>query len=162
MSGPIAGEQLRSIVERIERLEEEKKALADDIREIYAEAKANGFDPKTIRQVVKLRAMDKSERDEQAALLDLYLNALGMLGDTPLGTAAVDAERQRLADVEREAKPPPKKPSSRVLKQAAKVLKAAFGETVPLTDGEKASGQIVAFVDKNGMRSSIGTGKPPA
>jgi uncharacterized protein (UPF0335 family) len=74
----IARDQLKSIVERIERLEEEKKALADDIREVYAEAKGNGFDTKTLRAVVRLRKQDNAERQEQEALLDLYLHALGM------------------------------------------------------------------------------------
>jgi uncharacterized protein (UPF0335 family) len=76
--GGIAQDQLRSIVERIERLEEEKRALGDDIKEVYAEAKANGFDVKTLRQVIRLRKQDTSERAEQEALLDLYLHALGM------------------------------------------------------------------------------------
>jgi uncharacterized protein (UPF0335 family) len=75
----IAADQLRSIVERIERLEEEKQALADDIKEVYAEAKANGYDTKTLRTVVRLRKQDKSERAEQEALLDLYMAALGMV-----------------------------------------------------------------------------------
>lgn len=81
MAGPatFAREQLRSIVERIERLEEEKAALAGDIKEVYAEAKANGFDTKTLRQVVRLRKTDTAERMEQEALLDLYMNALGMI-----------------------------------------------------------------------------------
>jgi uncharacterized protein (UPF0335 family) len=69
---------LKSIVERIERLEEEKKALADDIKEVFAEAKANGFDTKVLRTVIRLRKQDKTERQEQEALLDLYLHALGM------------------------------------------------------------------------------------
>lgn len=77
-SGGIAAGQLKSIVERIERMEEEKKALSDDIRDIYAEAKANGFDTKTLRTVVRLRKQDRAEREEQEALLDLYLHALGM------------------------------------------------------------------------------------
>ena len=77
----VAKDQLRSIVERIERLEEEKKAIADDIRDVYAEAKANGFDTKVLRQVVGLRKKDLSEREEQDAIRDLYLNALGMLPD---------------------------------------------------------------------------------
>lgn len=72
----IAANQLRSLIERIERLEEEKKALQDDIREVYAEAKANGFDPKIMRQVVRIRKMERAERQEQEALLDLYLGAL--------------------------------------------------------------------------------------
>ncbi len=77
----VAREQLRTIIERIERLEEEKKAIADDIRDIYGEAKSNGFDTKVLRQVVRLRKQDLSERQEQDAIRDLYLNALGMLPD---------------------------------------------------------------------------------
>jgi len=69
--------QLRSIVERIERLEEEKAALAADIKEVFAEAKGQGFEVKTLRQVLKLRKMDKADRQEQEALLELYLEALG-------------------------------------------------------------------------------------
>ena len=90
-TGGITGAQLRSYIERVERLEEEKAALAADIREVYAEAKACGFEPKIMRQVVKIRKMDKADRDEQEALLDIYLNALGMLADTPLGEAAMEA-----------------------------------------------------------------------
>ncbi|MCR4283502.1 MAG: DUF2312 domain-containing protein [Bauldia sp.] len=78
-SASFAKEQLRSVVERIERLEEEKQALADDIKEVYAEAKANGFDTKTLRQVVRLRKQDVAERQEREALLDLYMHALGMV-----------------------------------------------------------------------------------
>ncbi|MCB1385209.1 MAG: DUF2312 domain-containing protein [Nitratireductor sp.] len=77
----VARDQLRSIVERIERLEEEKKAIADDIRDIYAEAKGNGFDTKVLRQVIGLRKKDQTERQEQDAIRDLYLSALGMLPD---------------------------------------------------------------------------------
>jgi uncharacterized protein (UPF0335 family) len=73
-----AADQLRAIVERIERLEEEKAALSEDIKEVYAEAKGNGFDTKILRTVVRLRKQDSSERAEQDALLDLYLHALGM------------------------------------------------------------------------------------
>lgn len=75
----VAQGQLRSIVERVERLEEEKKTIADDIKEVYAEAKANGFDTKTLRKVVTLRKKDRAEREEEEAMLDLYLNALGMI-----------------------------------------------------------------------------------
>lgn len=74
----VAKDQLRAFVERIERMEEEKSAIATDIREIYAEAKGNGFDTKALRQVVKLRKMDENERREQEAVLELYLSALGM------------------------------------------------------------------------------------
>jgi uncharacterized protein (UPF0335 family) len=79
-AGGVAGERLKSFIERIERLEEEKKALADDIRDVYAEAKADGFDAKTMRQIVKLRKMDKDDLDEQEALLETYMHALGMRG----------------------------------------------------------------------------------
>ncbi|GAB4235406.1 MAG: DUF2312 domain-containing protein [Methyloligellaceae bacterium] len=72
-------DQLRAFVERIERLEEEKAALAADIREVYAEAKAMGFDVKTLRTVVRLRKQDVNERREQEAILATYLAALGML-----------------------------------------------------------------------------------
>lgn len=75
----VARDRLRTIVERIERLEEEKKSIADDIRDVYAEAKASGFDAKTLRQVVRLRKVEFAERQEQEALLDIYLVALGML-----------------------------------------------------------------------------------
>jgi uncharacterized protein (UPF0335 family) len=70
--------QLKSLVERIERLEEEKKAISGDIKEVYAEAKANGFDTKILRKVVALRKKDRNEREEEAAMIDLYLEALGM------------------------------------------------------------------------------------
>ena len=76
--GGIAGDRLKSFIERIERLEEEKKALANDIKEVFAEAKGNGFDTKIMRQVVRLRKLDTADRQEQEAILDLYLGALGM------------------------------------------------------------------------------------
>ncbi len=78
-TGGIAHDQLRSIIERIERLEEEKKTIQDDIKEVYAEAKGNGFDVKTLRQVVRIRKQDREEREEQEAILDLYMHALGMI-----------------------------------------------------------------------------------
>jgi uncharacterized protein (UPF0335 family) len=74
----VAQDQLRAFVERIERMEEEKKAIADDIREVYAEAKANGFDAPTLRRVIAMRKLEQSERQEKEALLELYMNALGM------------------------------------------------------------------------------------
>lgn len=77
MAEAVAAERLRSFVNRIEKLEEERAAMAADIREVYAEAKANGFEPKVMRQVVRLRKMDRGERQEQEALLMLYLEALG-------------------------------------------------------------------------------------
>ncbi len=74
--GGIAGDHLRSFIERIERLEEEKMALAADIRDVYAEAKGTGFEPKVMRQVIRLRKMDRIERQEQEELFDLYMLAL--------------------------------------------------------------------------------------
>ena len=74
-----AKDQLKAIVERVERLEEEKKAISDDIRDVYAEAKGNGFDVKSLRVVVRLRKEDVDERKEHEAILETYLHALGML-----------------------------------------------------------------------------------
>ncbi len=74
-----AKDQLKAIIERVERLEEEKKAIADDIRDVYAEAKGNGYDVKALRMVVRLRKQDKQEREEQEAILETYLQALGMI-----------------------------------------------------------------------------------
>jgi len=78
MSDVIAADQLRLFIERIERLEEEKKAIADDIKDVYAEAKSNGYDTKTMRAIVRLRKMEKHHRDEAEMLLDTYKAALGL------------------------------------------------------------------------------------
>ena len=77
-SQTVAAGQLRALIERIERLEEEKKTLADDIKDVYAEAKGNGFDTKVLRTIIRLRKQDRAEREEHEALLDLYMTALGM------------------------------------------------------------------------------------
>ena len=74
----VAQDQIRAFIERIERMEEEKKAISDDIKEIYAEAKGNGFDTKVLRQIIRIRKQDHAERMEQEALLELYMAALGM------------------------------------------------------------------------------------
>ena len=74
-----AKDQLKAVIERIERLEEEKKTTSDDIREIYAEAKGNGFDVQALRTIVRLRKLDTDERKEQEAVLETYMHALGML-----------------------------------------------------------------------------------
>jgi uncharacterized protein (UPF0335 family) len=76
--GGVESGQLRAFVERIERLEEEKRTIADDIKDVYAEAKANGFDVKIMRKVVSLRRQDLNKRREEEEILDLYLSALGM------------------------------------------------------------------------------------
>ncbi|AMJ61744.1 DUF2312 domain-containing protein [Bosea sp. PAMC 26642] len=77
MDDPVAGDQLKSIVERIERLEEEKKTISDDIKEVYGEAKGNGYDVKVLRKVIAIRKRDANERAEEEAILDLYLQAVG-------------------------------------------------------------------------------------
>ena len=84
----IAGERLRSLIERIERLEEEKRTLAADIKEVYAEAKGTGFDTKIMRQIIRIRRMDKDDVDEQGTLLDIYKRALGMLPEGETSAAA--------------------------------------------------------------------------
>jgi len=76
--GGITAEQLKSYIERIERLEEEKAGIAADIRDIFAEAKGNGFDVKVMRQIIRIRKMDADDRREQETLLDVYMHALGM------------------------------------------------------------------------------------
>ena len=86
--GGVAGDRLRSFIERIERLEEERVTIAVDIREVYAEAKASGFDPKIMRQVVKLRKMESADRQEQEAILEVYKEALGM--EVPASPQPVD------------------------------------------------------------------------
>ncbi len=77
-AGGVAGERLRSFIERVERLEEERAGIGADIREVYAEAKSAGFDAKIMRQIVRLRRMDTAERQEEEALLETYQRALGM------------------------------------------------------------------------------------
>jgi uncharacterized protein (UPF0335 family) len=79
MSDIIQADQLRLLIERIERLEEEKKGIADDIKDVYGEAKAVGYDPKIMRQVVRLRKMERNAREEAEALLDMYKTALGLV-----------------------------------------------------------------------------------
>jgi uncharacterized protein (UPF0335 family) len=81
---------LKSIVQRIERLEEERKHLQEDIKAIFTEAKSAGFDTKVLRMVIASRKKDQSEWEEQQALLEAYMKALGQLADTPLGKAALD------------------------------------------------------------------------
>lgn len=79
MSNPnVSADQLRLFIERIETLEEEKRGVADDIKGVYAEAKSNGYDTKTIREIIRLRRMDKNDRAEREALLETYIEALGI------------------------------------------------------------------------------------
>jgi len=78
MTDNVSAEQLRLLIERVEKLEEEKRGLLDDIKDVYAEAKSTGFDPKIMKQVIRLRAMEKHHRDEADALLETYRQALGL------------------------------------------------------------------------------------
>jgi uncharacterized protein (UPF0335 family) len=78
-AGGIAADRLKSFIERIERLEEEKSAIAGDVKEVYSEAKSSGFDTKIMRQIVRLRKMEPQERNEQEQLLDVYKQAIGMI-----------------------------------------------------------------------------------
>lgn len=78
-AGGVAADQLRSIIGRLEKLEEEKASISDDIRDVFAEAKGNGFDTKALRSVLRIRKIDAAEREEQEAILDTYLHALGMI-----------------------------------------------------------------------------------
>ena len=87
-----AHNQLRDIVARIERLEDEKKAISADVREVFAEAKVNGFDTKIIRQLIAIRKKEPKVREEEQSVLEVYMSALGMLSDTPLGQAALKRE----------------------------------------------------------------------
>ena len=87
----VAAERLMSIVERIEKLEDERKNLQADIKDIYTEAKSAGYDVKVLRMVIASRKKDQAEWEEQQALLETYMRALGQLADTPLGQAALEA-----------------------------------------------------------------------
>jgi len=88
-TGHNSNEQIKSIVERIERLTEEKQSIADDIKDIYAEAKGNGYNVKALRAVIRRRKQDAAALAEHEAILETYMQALGMLADTPLGQAAL-------------------------------------------------------------------------
>ncbi len=95
--GGIAGDRLKSFIERVERLEEEKKALAEDIKEVMGEAKAVGFDPKIIRKIIRLRKMDSDARQEEEYLTDLYLAAIGE-GVAPVEPSARQADVEAAED----------------------------------------------------------------
>ena len=77
--GTIAADELRLLIERIERLEEEKKAIADDVKDVYGEAKSRGYDTKTIRAIIRLRKMETHDRQEAEAMMETYMQALGMV-----------------------------------------------------------------------------------
>lgn len=126
----ITSAQLRSYVERIERLMSDKADIAGDIKAVFDEAKAQGYDTATMRKVIRLRAMEESDRQEQQALLDLYCDALGILIGTPLGDAAIKAETRRVAESDQQ----------RVAKGAAKLAAMAKADgatraTIQIGDG---------------------------
>ena len=95
-AGGIAADQLKSIIGRVEKLEEEKAGISADIRDVFAEAKGNGFDVKAIRTIIKMRKMDASEREEQETVLDTYLHALGMLPDEDAPVRGVKKREEEL------------------------------------------------------------------
>ncbi|MBA9067195.1 uncharacterized protein (UPF0335 family) [Methylobacterium sp. RAS18] len=142
----VAADQLKTIIERIERLEEEKAGIAGDVKDVYAEAKANGFDTKVIRKIIAMRKRDYDERMEEEAILELYMQALGMLADTPLGRAAAERDfgRGRVDAVARRAASAPS------MRKAVQAL----GTPVPVTDAERKKGTVASF-ERDGMRMSI-------
>jgi uncharacterized protein (UPF0335 family) len=89
-SGHNSQAQLKAIIERIERLEEEKKTISDDVRDVYAEAKGNGYDVPALRAIVRIRKEDANKRAERESIVELYMQSLGMLADLPLGRAAIE------------------------------------------------------------------------
>lgn len=98
-----ARDDLRSLIERVERLNEEKHALADDIKEVFAEAKARGYDPATMRKVIKARAVDAAERDEQSALYDLYMHAVDARLAEPVASDALERAMRKAAEKPKKA-----------------------------------------------------------
>ncbi len=87
-----ANNQIKSIVDRIERLEDEKTAISLDVREIFAEAKNNGYDIPALREILRIRKMEANKRAERESIIEIYMQALGMLSGTPLGNAAIERE----------------------------------------------------------------------
>ena len=135
--------QLRSIVERIERLEDEKKEVAEQIKEVYAEAKGNGFDAKVLRRIVALRKKKPEERSEEEAILEIYMSALGMLG-TPLHDwAEAQGERPDAAVSASKA--------GRALRKAVEKL----GQPMPLAAEDRAGGVAARFDRGDGVTMTI-------
>jgi len=138
-----AKQHLRSFIERIERLEEERAALTADIREVYSEAKGHGFDTKIMRQVVRLRKLDTADRQEQEAILDLYKSALGM-GEAPLLRELEDEDDNRGGGKKQNAPRPSNrdvsadgKPSSEAGPQAEASHAGTGSETPAVHEGER-------------------------
>jgi uncharacterized protein (UPF0335 family) len=137
--GGVAADQLRALVERIERLAEEKAAIADDIKQVYAEAKANGYDTKILRMVIRLRKQDAAERQEQEALLDLYMHALGMIVEEEIerveietGQTDVEGYAKRAAEPSARADDDPApEPASVAVRRSAEL---GYGNAEPAGD----------------------------
>ena len=157
-NGPVAADELRLLIERIERLEEEKKGIAADIKHVFGEAKARGFCTKTMKAIIKLRGMDEHQRREAEAMLDLYKGALGMLDGTPLGRWATakasgkpeeepdaedpdgdGAEEDSAADAEPKAPEPTLDDARQMGAEAAKEGKAVTANPFPARDPRRAA-----------------------
>lgn len=151
-NGPIASEQLRLFLERAERLKEEIKGLQEDLRDVFSEAKGQGFDTKIMKEIIKLRAMDTDKRREHEALLDTYKAALGMLDGTPLGTWAIErltkpkpGEEVEGTVAEEEAPPEPAAPeltvedAKRLGGEAARGGKPVTANPFPARDVRRAA-----------------------
>jgi uncharacterized protein (UPF0335 family) len=152
--GGISAERLKSFIERIEKLEEERKAIGGDIRDVYAEAKGGGFDVKTMRKVVALRKMDAADRDEQEAILDVYKRALGMEPGDELGPAPVDPAVQRAADLFN---------ADRTVREVALAMSVSTGKAGQLRQEAEMLG-LLDSDDGNGevLSTSISNGQAPA
>lgn len=140
-------EQLKSIVERIERLEADRTLISGDIKEVYAEAKSSGFDTKALRRIIAIRKKDPQQRQEEEAILDTYMLALGMLAGTPLGEAALARDltpRKPIKDRKKNG-------GNDNLQKAV----ADLGEPAELTEEEKERGVTAAFTHKDGTRMTI-------
>lgn len=146
----IAADRLKSLIERVERLEEEKAAIANDIKEIYAEARAAGFDVKIMRQVVRIRKQDAKQVAEEEQLRDVYMNALGDLKDTGLGNAAMARDGVRAKPVEGDV-------AREDLKSSVDNLTREPGAAISVTTG----GITTTLKNVDGKRVLEQTGEPP-
>lgn len=157
--GNVAADQLRSIVERIERLEEEKKNIASDVRDVFAEAKANGYDTKMLRQIIRLRKLDNHERDEEEYTLDLYKRALGMApevdeSEPPLPLPPGDNKDPLYADAVRQVRESGKASPSSLQRS----LKIGFARAAALIERMEGEG-IVTEPDEAGRRQVVPEGE---
>jgi uncharacterized protein (UPF0335 family) len=149
-----AKDHLRAFVERIERLEEEIKSMNDDKRDVYAEAKANGFDVKALKKVVRIRAQDPDQRKEEEAVLETYLHALGMLDDgtgvaTRAGAREEPSPDERMADAAARSRAA----SSQGLKATADLSQAAADAGLISQEAAKETAQLAEAVDRKFNRA---------